>query len=204
MRWSPGGWNGWRAQVNKLDGRQRAARHRAGRPALAGCARRRPCAPAGGGQLPASSTLLLAAGLDVEEGRAQLVAARVGVVAARRAARCSTCWQRLGGCCECARGFFSRSMRSASSSRSSSAIELWANAVGLRRALQRHPVAAVLGEQRQPFVVAAGVEQAASWATKSASRVRSRRRHAAASRMSSSCTAPRRGTGCASAARWCR
>ena len=38
------------------------------------------------------------------------------------------CWQRLAGCCECARGFFSRSTRSDSSSRSSSARALcWAS-----------------------------------------------------------------------------
>ena len=74
-------------------------------------------------------------GADVE---LQFVALRLGVVElgahhelARRHRRlstvgvCSRWWQRLGGCCEKARGLFSRSMRSSRSSLSSYMCEVW-------------------------------------------------------------------------------
>ena len=63
--------------------------------------------------------LLLAARFDIEERRAQPRSSSASSIDCSTSGCCSTCWQWLRGCCECARGFFSRSTRSASSRRSS-------------------------------------------------------------------------------------
>ncbi len=108
-------------------------------------------------QLPASVTLTLAARLEVDERRAHF---RLRAIVERDRGR-------LQHMLAAARWVLR--MRASAFQALDTQLEqqqvfvgqrVVRRALGLRRALQRHPVAAVVGEQREPFVVAPFVEQA--------------------------------------------